>query len=71
DSAGVRSVPVAGVRSEDSAGVRFDAPELPIKANDHALDATRYALHTALRHDREARSWMRAWLPTERASDGA
>ena len=54
-----------------SAGVRS---ELPLKANDHLMDATRYALHTALRPLADARSWMRAWLPVRAAphapSDG-
>jgi hypothetical protein len=64
DSAGVRSEHPQG----EGLGVRS---ELPIKATDHAMDATRYALHTALRKDRGARMWMRAWLPDRREPDGA
>jgi hypothetical protein len=36
--------------------------ELLLKANDHALDATRYALHTHLRASRAAATWMQTWL---------
>jgi hypothetical protein len=36
--------------------------ELPLKANDHALDATRYALHTALRQTRAVESYLETWL---------
>jgi hypothetical protein len=60
------------VRSEHPQGEGLAlSSELPIKANDHAMDATRYALHTALRQDRGARTWMRAWLPDRREPDGA
>jgi len=38
----------AAAGAAGSASGRRDASEQPLKQNDHALDATRYALHTAL-----------------------
>jgi phage terminase large subunit-like protein len=35
-----------------------DLPELPVKANDHLMDATRYALHTALARTRATEAWL-------------
>lgn len=42
--------------------------ELPQKANDHLMDATRYALHTHLRASQAATAWMQTWL-TRRPDD--
>jgi hypothetical protein len=45
--------------------------ELPLKANDHLLDATRYALHTHFSQVRAAErtdGWLARWLPTHPAS---
>lgn len=39
-----------------------ELPELPLKQHDHALDATRYALHTALTRSRAREAAMEAWL---------
>jgi phage terminase large subunit-like protein len=48
-----------------------EAAEVPIKANDHAMDATRYALHTALgTQARAADVWMALYLRPP-ARDGA
>jgi hypothetical protein len=40
------------------AGGQRDASELPLKQNDHAVDATRYALHTALGRSRATRAYL-------------
>ena len=39
-------------------GDRRDPSEQPIKQNDHALDATRYALHTALTRSRGVNAYL-------------
>jgi hypothetical protein len=36
--------------------------ELPMKQNDHAMDATRYALYTALARARATEGWMELYL---------
>ncbi len=48
-----------------------DVSELPLKANDHALDATRYALHSALNPARGADAWMRLWLLRSQSPSGS
>ena len=40
--------------------------ELPMKQNDHALDASRYALHTALGQSRATDAWMELYLRQRR-----
>jgi hypothetical protein len=45
--------------------------ELPLKANDHLLDATRYAPHThcaRVRAGQRTAGWLARWLPTHPAS---
>jgi hypothetical protein len=37
---------------------RHDPSEQPLKQNDHALDATRYALHTALGSSRATSAYL-------------
>jgi hypothetical protein len=37
-----------------------DPSEQPLKQNDHALDATRYALHTALGRSRATSAYLEA-----------
>jgi len=39
---------------------RRDPSEQPLKQHDHALDATRYALHTALGQSRATNAWLAA-----------
>jgi hypothetical protein len=46
-----------------------DPAEQPIKQNDHALDATRYALHTEIARQRAA-SQTEDWLATLRRRGG-
>jgi hypothetical protein len=50
--------PREGGRGLGHEGVR--ASELPVKANDHALDATRYALHSALGQRRRTSAYLHA-----------
>jgi len=54
--------------SAPSNGTR-DASEQPLKQNDHALDATRYALHTALGQARSVETYLEEM--GRRASRGA
>ncbi len=49
-----------GVRSGDALA------ELPLKQYDHALDATRYALHTALACARATDVWVELFLTRRR-----
>ncbi len=49
-------------------GVRSGAEvsELPLKQYDHALDATRYVLHTALGRSRATDAWVELYLTRRR-----
>ncbi len=44
--------------------MRFGAEvsELPLKQYDHLMDASRYALHTALIRSRATDAWMERYL---------
>ena len=50
--------PSAGDGSARDDAERPGAAEVPLKRNDHALDATRYALHTHLSHSRAAEAYL-------------
>ena len=60
----VRYAPLVG----EGLGARSatERSELPIIANEHALDATRYALHSALRQVNIPAAWMSAWVSNRR-----
>lgn len=47
-----------GYQYASQAGDRRDPSEQPIKQNDHALDATRYALHTSLSQRRGVNTYL-------------
>jgi Terminase large subunit, T4likevirus-type, N-terminal len=44
-------------------------PEQPLKANDHVMDATRYALHSALGRAHRARTWLDRYLSQDDSQD--
>jgi hypothetical protein len=46
--------------SDASGTAGKESSEQPLKQNDHALDATRYALHTHLRQARAADAYLAA-----------
>ncbi|HEX8729593.1 MAG TPA: hypothetical protein VF739_13265, partial [Ktedonobacterales bacterium] len=48
-----------GVRPSGGAN---DLSELPSKANDHAMDATRYALHSHFAATRATDAWLATYL---------
>ena len=57
--------------SGEGAGGRGSGPasalsELPLKQHDHLMDASRYALHTALGHSRATDAWMELYLRRRR-----
>jgi hypothetical protein len=43
-------------------GAGREVSELPLKQHDHALDASRYALHTALGRSRATDAWLELYL---------
>jgi hypothetical protein len=51
-------------------GMAGEVSETPRKQHDDAMDATRYALHTALGQALATDAWLELWL-TRRKGSGA